>query len=295
MSKPVIFSFPGNTLLTHALRDRLDLELGTAEIHDFPDGESLVQIKTEVKYKTAILICSLHHPNSKILPLMFLGETLKELGANKIILVSPYLPYMRQDKRFHSGEAVSSVLFAKYLSSSIDALITIDPHLHRIKHLSEIYTISNISTLHATKNIADWIRHHVDSPLLVGPDEESRQWVESIATEANLPFIIGQKNRLGDREVITSIPDSKKTSSVPVLVDDIISSGASMAAAITLLLEHGFKNPICIGVHALFDKEAEQTLIQAGASRIVTCNTIPHSTNTIDITDIIAQSLATLY
>lgn len=280
--------------LALALVDTLDLELGIAEIHDFPDGESLIRIKTDVKHKIAILICSLDHPNPKIIPLMFMAQTLKELGAKKIILVSPYLAYMRQDKRFHSGEAISAVLFAKFLSSWVDDLITIDPHLHRIKHLSEIYSISNISTLHATKNIADWISHNIDSPLLVGPDEESRQWVAEIAEYANLPFIIGQKNRLGDRQVITSIPENKNTANVPVLVDDIISSGASMVAAINLLLAHGFKKPICIGVHALFDAEAEQNLMHAGASYVVTCNTILHSTNRIDLTDVIAKGLAKL-
>ncbi|MDP3705869.1 MAG: ribose-phosphate diphosphokinase [Legionellaceae bacterium] len=294
MSQAVIFALPGNSQLAHALVHILNFELGIAEIRDFPDGESLICIKTDVKNKIAILICSLDHPNPKIIPLMFMAQTLKELGAKKIILVAPYLAYMRQDKRFHSGEAISSVLFAKFLSSWIDDLITIDPHLHRIHHLSEIYSISNIVTLHATKNIANWISHNVDSPLLIGPDEESRQWVSEISEYANLPCVIGQKNRLGDREVITTIAKNKNTANTPVLVDDIISSGASMVAAINLLLTQGFKKPICIGVHALFDTKAEQNLMRSGASLVVTCNTILHSTNKIDLTEVIAKGLSKL-
>lgn len=294
MDKLIIFALPGNILLANALSNKLGIESGSAETHLFPDGESFIKIDSDVKNKTVILVCTLDHPNPQMLPLMFMAQTLKDLGAKKICLVSPYLPYMRQDKRFNSGEALTSVLFAKYLSSWIDGLITIDPHLHRIKHLSEIYSVPGISTLHATKQIAEWINLNVNSPLLIGPDEESRQWVAEIAGYAKLPFVIAQKKRLGDRKVIISIPDIIDNSHLPVLVDDIISSGASMIAAIKLLLARQFQKPICIGVHALFDAKIEQAIILAGASRIVTCNTISHSTNEIDITNLIATGIAEL-
>src|SRR5690606_3260659 len=108
----------------------------------------------------------------KILSLMFTAQTLKELGAKKIILISPYLPYMRQDKRFEPGEAITSQLFAKFLSNCVDYLITIDPHLHRIHHLSKIYSVP-VLTLHATKEIARWIKENIKFPFLIGPDSES--------------------------------------------------------------------------------------------------------------------------
>jgi ribose-phosphate pyrophosphokinase len=220
-----------------------------------------------------------------------MAETIKELGAKKVCLVSPYLSYMRQDKRFNPGEANTSSLFAKLLSGWLDCLITIDPHLHRIKNLTEIYSIHSISVLHATKLIAEWINLNVDKPILIGPDEESAQWVSEIAASIHAPFVISNKVRSGDRNVSITVPPIKNLGNVPVLVDDIISTGESMIASLQQVLLQGFKNPICIGVHALFNNEVEKRLLLSGAEQIITCNTIPHLSNKIDITDMIVKGI----
>ena len=225
---------------------------------------------------------------------MFIAQTLKELGARKICLVSPYLPYMRQDKRFKSGETITSLLFAKYLSGWIDYLITIDPHLHRIQQLSEIYSIAFIATLHSTKKIAEWISNNVDSPFIVGPDEESQQWVSEVAAAINAPYTIIKKERYGDRKVNITVPEISDINRTIVLVDDIISTGGSMLAAIKEFIARGYKNPVCIGVHALFDNATFDNLILAGAKEVITCNTILHPSNKIDITDIIVEEVRRL-
>jgi ribose-phosphate pyrophosphokinase len=293
MNQHILFSLPGNEELTQAINNTLSIEIGKTEIRAFPDNESYIRILSGVKNKTAILVCTLDQPNNKILPLLFMAKTLRELGAYKVCLVAPYLAYMRQDMRFHSGEVVTSSIFAQLLSSYVDGIITIDPHLHRIHQLSKIYNISSLS-LHATKNISTWILSHVKKPILIGPDEESRQWVSEIADFSNLPFIIGKKKRLGDKQVIVSLPEIKDAECTPVLVDDIISSGVSMLESLKQLNTYGLKNPICIAVHALFNSQTENRLLDAGAKQIITCNTIRHSTNQIDISNILAQGIIEL-
>lgn len=294
MKNMIIFSLPENEQLTSALSQTLVIEMETAVIREFPDNETYVRIDSDVKNKTAVLVCTLNDPNPKFLPLIFMAQTLKELGAKQVILIAPYLSYMRQDKRFHTGEAVTSILFSKLLSHGIDGLITIDPHLHRITELSNIYNIPNIVTLHATTIIADWIVKHIQSPLLIGPDDESRQWVAEIAALVKCPFIVGQKKRLGDQQVIVSLPETEHQTCTPVLIDDIVSTGASMLETLKLLNSRGFKKPICIGVHALFNQDTEQKLRLAGAENVITCNTIPHSTNQIDITAIVAKGIQSI-
>lgn len=291
MKNCILISFPRNAQLTTELSKKLELEIGSVEIRDFPDGESYIRIDSDVQNKIVIVVCGLEHPNNKILLLMFIAQTLKELGASKVCLISPYLPYMRQDKRFKPGEAFTSILFAKYLSGWIDYLITIDPHLHRIQHLTEIYSISSISVLHSTQKIAQWIHHNIDSPLIVGPDEESQQWVTEVADIIKAPYVIIKKTRYEDRKINISVPEIKDASKTPVLVDDIISTGTSMLAAIKEFIARGFKHPICIGVHALFDDETYNKLLAAGAQKVITCNTIPHPSNKIDITDIVVEEV----
>lgn len=294
MNHNILFAMPGNTRLAMALANKLDIEVGSVEIRDFPDGESYIRINSDVHDKVVIIICGLEHPNNKILPLLFVGETLKELGAKKICLISPYLSYMRQDKRFHAGEAVTSTIFAKHLSYWLDCLITIDPHLHRIEHLSSIYSIDLISELHATSNIAKWIRDNIESPFIIGPDEESQQWVTEVAKIANAPYAIIKKIRQGDRKVSMSVPEISDISKTPVLVDDIISTGVSMQSAIQVLISRGLKSPVCIATHALFDNETYNNLLLAGAQKVITCNTIQHPSNEIDITDIVIEEVKRL-
>ena len=291
MAKILLFALPNNEKLACSISSKLKLTMGEACIRAFPDGETYVRIKSNVKNKTIILVCTLDNPNQKFLPLFFMAKTLKELGAKKICLVAPYLSYMRQDKCFHPGEAVTSTYFAQLLSNCFDYMITIDPHLHRVSDLSKIYTIDKALTVHATQKIAEWIHQNVKTPLLVGPDEESRQWVEEIANISNMPFIIGEKQRLSDQEVIVTLPYFEDLGHVPVIVDDVISTGHSMIEVIKQLIADGMHRPICIGVHALFDSKIENKIIKSGAKEVITCNTILHSTNRIDIVDTIAKAI----
>ena len=129
------------------------------------------------------LVCTLGRPNEKIMPLYFLAKTLRSLEASNITLIAPYLPYMRQDKIFNQGEGLSSRFFASLLSSFLDEIITIDPHLHRLHSMSQIYSIP-VRVRHAAAYISEWIKVNVADALIVGPDEESEQWVSDIASLA---------------------------------------------------------------------------------------------------------------
>ncbi|HDO7888680.1 TPA: ribose-phosphate pyrophosphokinase, partial [Legionella pneumophila] len=244
------------------------------------------------KNRSLIVVDSLNQPDEKILPLLFFAKTAKELGAQKIGLIAPYLSYLRQDKRFHEGEGITSRYFADILSTSFDWLMTIDPHLHRYHSLDEIYSIPTF-VLHATAPIATWIKHHVPKPVLIGPDVESEQWVADIAEKGSFPYVILEKVRHGDKEVAISVPNLLKLeSSTPILVDDIISTARTMVETVKQLHQAGVKSVVCIGVHALFAQDAYPLLSGIEGVQIITCNTIRHVTNAIDVSDLIAKDLA---
>lgn len=221
---------------------------------------------------------------------MFVAQTLKDLGAKKIILISPYLPYMRQDKCFEPGEAVTSRLFAQFVSSWVDYLITIDPHLHRIHSLSEIYAIP-VCTLHTTHEIAQWIKKNIQFPCLIGPDVESKQWVFEIAKQLNAPFIICNKKRISGHEVVVDIPSFSSSNKTLIIVDDMISSGSSMLAILQQLALKGSKNLICLAIHPLLNNKTKNNLLANGAKEIITCNTVRDSTNRINILNLISSHL----
>lgn len=285
--KKIYFALPGNEALTEKLIQKEKAEKGIIEIRSFPDGETYLRILSDVKDKKVFLVCTLHQPDTKLLPLFFLAKTAKEFGANSICIIAPYLAYMRQDKAFNTGESVTSTYFANLISGFADSLITIDPHLHRRSSLSEIYSIPT-TVSHAAHHISAWIKHTIEKPILIGPDGESEQWVAEVAKNANAPYIILTKIRHGDSDVEVSIPNvNEYKEHVPVLVDDIISTGRTMIETIGHLKRAGMKPPICIGVHAVFANNAFEEIKKSGAKEIITCNTIPHESNRIDISDLL--------
>jgi ribose-phosphate pyrophosphokinase len=292
--RTILLSLPGNEKFTALLAKKMDAEVGKSTIRNFPDGETYTRIFSDVKDKCVVLVCTLHDPDEKLLPLYFLSQTAKSLGARCTCLVAPYLAYMRQDKVFNKGEGVTSGFFGKLISDFSDSIITIDPHLHRISALSEVYSIPN-KVIHAADAISDWIKENVENSVLIGPDSESEQWVSEVAKNAGVPFTILQKVRHGDRDVEVSVPDvDKYKDATPIIVDDIISTARTMIETVKNLKGAGMKSPVCVGIHAVFSGNAYQSLLDAGAGKIVTCNTIPHPSNAIDLSDVMAKEVTML-
>ena len=283
MKSIVYFSLPGNESLMDKMACNTNAEIGKAIIHNFPDGESYIRILSDVKDKYIVIICSLNKPDEKVVPLYFFCKTAKSLGAKQVCLVAPYHAYMRQDQIFHFGEGVTATYFAELISGFVDGIITIDPHLHRIKSLSEVYRIPN-SVIHATNGISKWIKENVKNPVLIGPDEESKQWVSLVAKKAEAPFLILKKIRHSDTEVDISIPKVEHYENrTPVLLDDIISTAQTMIETVHHLNKEGMKPVVCIGIHAVFSGNAYKELLKCGVAKIVTCNTIDHPSNAIDL------------
>lgn len=288
--KPLLFALPGNERFCTALAGAMHGKPGTLEYRRFPDGESYVRLATDVAGRDVALVCTLDAPDEKTLALLFAARTARELGARRVGLVAPYLAYMRQDMRFRPGEAITSTHFAELVSQAFDWLVTADPHLHRRRSLSEIYSIPT-RTVRCAPLLAAWIKAEVPAAWIVGPDVESEQWVAEVAAAASAPFATLRKTRHGDRNVEIELPDlARWRGRTPVIVDDIISSARTMIVACRRLREAGFAAPVCVGIHAVFAGEAWSDLRQAGAARIATTNTIAHPSNAIDVTGLVARA-----
>ncbi len=288
---PAVIAMPGNEPLADALADTLALERLAVTVRRFPDGESYVRMDSAVKGRAAFIVCTLDRPDDKLVPLFLLAAAVREAGATSVGLVAPYLAYMRQDIRFRPGETLSAQHVAAWISSHFDWLVTVDPHLHRISNLSQIYRIPS-SVVHAAQRVAAWVQTQVHQPVLIGPDEESAQWVSEVARQAHAPCVVLTKTRHGDREVEVSIPNVEHWHAhTPVLVDDIISTAHTMMETVGHLRRMGLAAPVCVAVHAVFAQNAFDDLRAAGAGLIVSCNTIAHSTNRISMTADIAAAV----
>lgn len=288
----VVFSMHSQRL-TQSLCQLLRAELGRWTHRNFPDGESYVRIDMTVDRRECIVLADLAHPDNKFLPLIFLLDTLRSLGATKIGLVAPYLCYMRQDICFQTGEALTSQYFASLLDAHIDWLVTVDPHLHRYHSLSQLYSVPT-ECVHGAGALAEFLSNE-DDLLLVGPDAESEQWLAELSTLSGHAFVIAEKTRLGDREVKITLPDlSKFKQTTALIVDDVISSGHTILSCARALRAQQMTNIGCAAVHGIFADDVDQALVEEGLTPIVTTNTIPHSSNKIDIAPTISSAITRL-
>jgi len=267
-----------------------DLRYADISVHRFPDGESLVRLPGTLPDRV-ILCCSLDDPNTKLVEIELAAATALELGARQLTLVAPYLCYMRQDTAFHPGEAVSQRIIGALLARHFDTVITVDPHLHRTRDLHQAIRVRRALALSAAPVMADWLTAHAERPLLIGPDEESEQWVQAIASPAGLDYGVARKQRLGDRDVRIELPDLPVVGRNVVLVDDVASTGHTLAAAAQKLADHGAASVSTLVTHALFVEDALARLRAAGVSDICSTDSVPHASNKLQLDALLAEAL----
>src|SRR3989344_1883731 len=268
-------------------------KLGNLKSDNFPDGEFYIRFLDSVKGKEIILVQSMSpNPNDSLLELYWAGITAKQLGAEKVIGVAPYLAYMRQDKVFNSGEALSNHIMAHLLNTSLDKIVTVDPHLHRIRNLAELFHIER-KKITANNDIANYIskKFSAKNSVIIGPDSESSQWAAVIAEKIGFESSIFEKQRHSARNVkVNVVKELAWKGKNVVIVDDIISSGHTMIEAIKTVRKKEAKSVHCICIHGIFAENAHAKMLKAGANTITSCNTIAHKSNKIDLAKTIVEN-----
>ncbi len=285
----------------------LSLPFKRVELHRFPDGETKVTLPKSLP-KEVIICRTLNQPNEKLIELIITAAAAKMQGVEHLTLVAPYLCYMRQDIAFHPGEAISQKIVGKLLSEYFDRVITVDPHLHRIQHLNEAIPNTQTITLHASDAMAAFLKQHFSDPVLIGPDEESAQWVKSIAKVHYWQYVIANKQRFGDNKVEVNLaanttaleqnsrvvehnpPLSLKNRDV-IIVDDIASTGKTLEETALQIRQQDPASISVIITHAFFLDDVITRLGKIGVDNIWSSDSVLHSSNAYSIVDTIAKKL----
>lgn len=286
----LVLGFPESATMAEAIAAELEAPCATVDVHAFPDAESRVRLPADIPNEV-VLCRSLDHPNAKLIELMLAARCARELGAQQVTLVAPYLCYMRQDAAFHPGEAVSQRIVGRFLADLADTLVTVDPHLHRVHALADAVPVSRAVTVSGAPLMGAFLAARGETPLLVGPDRESEQWVGEVARVAGLDFAVANKLRRGDRSVEVALPERDYTDRDIVLVDDVASSGRTLASAAVALQKAGAARIDVLVTHALFAGDAMSVLRDAGASGIWSSDSIPHPSNAFSLAPALAEAL----
>lgn len=288
----IITSLRNSEKLAKKIAKSLNLKYSKTTCSNFPDGDIYLKFNADIKGEKIIIVESFQpNSNQALLDIVFACKTAKDLGAKKVILISPYLAFMRQDKRFNPGEAINAHIMANLINECADKFITVDPHLHRILKMKDVFTIpaKNLTANHA---IAMFIKKNIKKPIVVGPDWESYQWADKISAEIGVEDTVLEKTRHNTRDVDVEVKKEIEIEGKDVvIVDDIISTGNTMIKALKESKKRRARTVTAIGVHGLFVENGLKKMKKAGFDNIYTVNTIEHETNKIDITQTIVDEL----
>jgi ribose-phosphate pyrophosphokinase len=272
------------------LAQALNAAYTEATVHYFPDGESKVTLPG-LNSGHLVFVRTLDRPNDKLIELMLAARTARDLGANRLSLVAPYLCYMRQDSAFHHGEAVSQSIVGEFLGSQFDDLLTVDPHLHRTDSLEQAVPNCHGVALTATGLLGDYLAERGEPLFLLGPDAESEQWVKRMADPRGLPHAIAHKERFGDHDVAVSLPERDWRARTVVLVDDVASTGRTLAQAARAVRDLGATRVEAVVVHPLLAGDAESVLTRAGVSVVHSSDSITHASNAVQMAPVLAEGV----
>jgi ribose-phosphate pyrophosphokinase len=288
----IIQSLPSSSHDAARLASGLGIPFHEIAVHEFPDGE--IRVTAGTAGLTTIIYASLDRPNEKLIALTFAAEALRRGGAKRLVLLAPYLCYMRQDTAFHEGEATSQRVIGALIAGCVDRVVTVDAHLHRTANIGTVFPEIASDNLSAMPAIAVALRKTGLDPatVVVGPDAESQPWVSDLAGQLGLSHTVAQKTRLGDRSVEIGFRDTSRIAGHPALiVDDIVSSGGTIIACAKALNSAGATTIDVVVTHALFPEELCREMTLSGIRSIRSTHSVPHSTNAIPLDSLFVDAL----
>jgi ribose-phosphate pyrophosphokinase len=286
----LVFDDAHEQVLGRALAEALGWPLGLVQRHAFPDGETRLRLPSHLPAEV-VLLRGLQDPNAKLTELLLAAAGARELGAQRLTLVCPYLAYMRQDMAFSPGEVVSQRHLGTLLAHLFDAVFTVDPHLHRITSLDEVLPGRRGVALSAAPLLGHFVAREVPGALLLAPDEEAGRWVRAAAEAPGLDHAVCIKQRHGDHEVDVSLQGAPVRGRAVVVLDDVASTGRTLSAAARAAYQAGALSVDVAVTHALFVGDAYAHVVAAGVRRVWSSDCVPHASNAVSIVPMLAQAL----
>jgi ribose-phosphate pyrophosphokinase len=278
----------GGTTATTVAKDiskELKQPLASTTIKRFPDDELYVRILDDIGGEDVLLIQTTY-PDTKIIELMLLQDAVSEAGANKIIVVIPYFGYSRQDKKFENGEPISARAIAEHISLHANHVITVDPHK---EHLLDFFNVPAISCS-AVSEIAKYLKEK-EINFVLAPDKGARDTAKEAASVIGCEYDYMEKTRIDGTTVEIKPKKLEARNKNVALIDDIISTGGTMAKSIKELKKQGAKKALAACTHGLFVGSAKEKLISAGCDEILSTDTIENEFSKVKVASTVVNSL----
>ncbi len=275
MKDYILYSGSSNLPLAHEIAHALNISLGTVELTRFADGEMRPWIQDDIRDKTVIVLQSLAYPmDEHIMELVLMGDAIHRCAPKQVIAVIPYMGYSRQDKLHRIGEPVSARVIAKFIETTqFDEIIATDLHNDAIVGFFQI-PVTHVSAL---ATLADEVKKmNIQNGIVISPDVGGVKRARNMAYLLDMPMVVMEKRRFLDKhdtsesyQIIGDVND--KTA---IIVDDIISTGGTIAHAAESLKEAGATSIVVAATHGVLAGEAVEKLSHAPIDTVLVTNSI---------------------
>jgi ribose-phosphate pyrophosphokinase len=261
----------------------------------FPDGETYIRFPESVAGKQVAVIQSCYPPQNKnLVDLLFILDGAREMGAKEIAAIVPYFAYARQDDAYRSGEAVSAKTNARLIEAAgASHFLTVDIPSNKALRFFKIHS-ENLTCMNL---IATYLKtRSLESPYVLAPDDGAIPLAQTVSTTLRCEYAWFEKLR--DKvtgAVSTSRKDVDLKGRDAIIVDDVISTGKTIANAAQIAKKQGAKRAIAACAHLLLTGDAEQTLRSAGVDETIGTDSIESRPQLVSIAPVLAEALRRIW
>jgi len=297
----VLMAGPANPALAKGIAQALDARLADCEVSRFPDGEIHVQVRETVRDADVYLLQPTTPPiEAHLLQVLLLADACRRGGATRVTGVIPYFGYARQDRRASGREAVGARVIAEMLQGAgIDRVVAVDLHTTALEGVFPV----PLEHLTAMPALAAALQSpYRERGVVVAPDAGATKLAERWARLLDLPVAVVHKTRLGGDVVQTRGLAGEVRSRRPLIVDDMISTGGTMAGAIAAVLEAGAVPDVVVAVsHGLFVRPAAERLAPLPITRLFVTDTVAggdppgHAVHVVSVAPLLADAIGRLH
>lgn len=295
MPSIMLFSGNANPALAKEIARHLKLPLADAIVSRFSDGETMVEIKENVRGRDAFIIQPTCAPtNDTLMELIIIADAIRRSSASRITAVVPYFGYARQDRRVRSARVpITAKVVADMMATvGISRLLTVDLHADQIQGFFYI----PVDNAYATPvTLEDINRQNLENIMVVSPDVGGVIRARAIAkrlNDADLAIIDKRRPRPNVAEVMNIIGDVKNRNCI--IVDDIVDTAGTLCLAANALKEKGAKSVRAYCTHPVLSGKAVENITNSAIDEVVVTNSIPLSAAALSCPKIRMLSLAEL-
>lgn len=273
LSRLRVFSGTAHRALGEAIARHLGVPLGKASISRFSDGEIGVQYEENIRGQDVFIIQPTNAPADNLMELLIMLDAAKRASARRITAVIPYYGYARQDRKDAPRVAITSRLVADLLEAAgTQRIVTMDLHAPQIQGFFNI----PFDHLYASRVFIDLLElHPLENLVVVAPDVGSTRLARFYANFLNTDFAVVDKHRIRANQAVAMNLVGDVRDKNCLIVDDIVDTGGTFAATVTMLKERGGLDVFAAITHPVLSGKAVERIENCAVKCLWVCDTLP--------------------